>query len=246
MNAAVDRVIGGYRITGVLGEGGMASVYEAEQVSIGRKVALKIMSSALAEDSVSAERFMREARAVGQINDPHVITIFDVGCEDGKYYMALELLQGGDVRHYIEAAGGKISPQRAIEIFSDMVHGLTAIEDVGLLHRDIKPANIFLTTDGRAKLADLGLARSTMGDDRMTMTGQTVGTPAFMSPEQARGNAELDIRSDIYSLGATLYYMVCGRPPFKYKRLGCYWSSYWKVGIQIQETLMSAMISPSS
>ncbi|NRA38932.1 MAG: protein kinase [Planctomycetes bacterium] len=204
----------GYRIVGLLGEGGMGSVYKAIQLSVDRTVALKVMASHFAKQGDAGERFIREAKTAAKVNSPYVINIIDVSKHDGQYYMALEFVEGGDAEQLAEKSGGKLEEKRALEIIRDASKGLKAIHKVGLLHRDIKPANIFIDIDGVAKLADLGLARAEDGEDRMTQTGATVGTPAFMSPDQAEGLSDLDVRSDIYALGATLYALVCGEPPY--------------------------------
>ena len=208
------KVIAGFEIRSKLGQGGMGAVYRATQLSIGREVALKVMSPDVAKNKGFAERFLREAMAMGAINHPNVITCFDAG-QDGKIlYMALELMTGGDADQLSKSFGGIVPPMRACEIVRDCAAGLAAIARAGLIHRDIKPANIFLGEDGTAKLADLGLARHEDGNDQMTRTGTAMGTPAFMSPEQAEGDDGLDIRSDIYALGATLFALATGQPPF--------------------------------
>ncbi len=208
------KIIAGFQIIDKLGQGGMGAVYRATQLSIGRQVALKIMAPEVAKNKIFVERFLREARAMGAINHPHVITCFDVG-NDGKIlYMALELMTGGDADQLARSFGGILPAARACAIVRDCAAGLEAIHAVGLIHRDIKPANIFLGESGAAKLADLGLARQDDGQDQMTRTGTAMGTPAFMSPEQAQGIDDLDIRSDIYALGATLFALTTGQPPF--------------------------------
>ncbi|MFM2090469.1 MAG: Serine/threonine-protein kinase PknB [Planctomycetota bacterium] len=207
--------IAGFDLGEVLGEGGMGCVYRAVQRSLGRQVALKVIGGQFAKDAEFSERFLREARAAGAISHPNVITCFDVGISGDRLYMALELVTGGDAAQLAKRCGGHLPEVRAVEIVADATRGLCAVARAGLIHRDIKPSNIFITEDGVAKLADLGLARTTAGDDRMTVTGRALGTPAFMSPEQARGDADVDIRSDIYALGATLYALVAGRAPFE-------------------------------
>ncbi len=211
-------VLGGYRIRSKLGAGGMGSVYRATQLSMGREVALKVLHPHIARDRSFSERFTREARVAGLINHPNVVTCFDAGSDQSMLYMALELISGGDAAQLSKRKNGRLSEAEVLTIGIDCARGLEAIEDAGLIHRDIKPANIFLTSDplrgGRAKLGDLGLARPRAGDERMTISGSPIGTPAFMSPEQARGVRDLDIRSDVYSLGAALFDLASGAPPF--------------------------------
>ncbi len=208
-------LVAGFRILGALGQGGMGTVYRALQVSMNREVALKVIARQFATDPVFCERFLREARAAGQVNHPNVITCYDVGQDQEWLYMALELMTGGDASSLARSSGGIVDEGRALRLIDDCARGLGALKRAGLIHRDIKPANIFISQDGFAKLGDLGLARSTSGDDRMTMTGAAMGTPAFMSPEQASGESDLDIRTDIYALGASLYALLTGDTPFK-------------------------------
>ncbi|GDY13998.1 hypothetical protein LBMAG53_28760 [Planctomycetota bacterium] len=206
--------ISGFVITGVLGQGGMGTVYRATQRSLGRQVALKVISPESAADPEFAERFLREARSAGSISHPNVITCFDAGIDKGQPYMALELVTGGDAAQKARKTNNRLSERETLRIGIDCARGLIAIRRAGLIHRDIKPSNIFITEDGIAKLADLGLARSSAGDDRMTMTGRAMGTPAFMSPEQAQGLADVDIRSDICALGGTLFCLLTGSLPY--------------------------------
>jgi serine/threonine protein kinase/formylglycine-generating enzyme required for sulfatase activity len=212
--AQEPRVIAGFRLIKPLGQGGMATVYLASQISLAREVALKLISPQIAANPEAAERFLREARVAAAVNHPNVISIIDVGQADGQLFMALELVTGGDAAQLAVRFGGVLPEVRALELLIDCTKGLQALFEARLLHRDLKPANIFITKDGIAKLGDLGLARSEDGDDRMTTTGHLVGTPAFMSPEQASGEGVIDIRSDIYALGATLFALVTGRQPF--------------------------------
>lgn len=212
--ASGPKIIGGFQIINKLGQGGMGAVYRATQLSIGREVALKVMAPDVAKTKGFTERFLREAMAMGAINHPNVITCFDAGKEGKTLYMALELMTGGDADQLARKSGGILPAVRACSIVRDCAAGLGAIHKAGLIHRDIKPANIFLGENGMAKLADLGLARQEDGEDQMTRTGTAMGTPAFMSPEQAKGVDDLDIRSDIYALGATLFALSTGQAPF--------------------------------
>ena len=208
-------VLGGdFELLAQLGEGGMGAVYKALQRSLRREVAVKLLAQHGGESQRANERFLREARAAAAVNHPHVITVFAVGEDAGRLWMAMELIKGGDAAQLARKHGGRLPERRALELIRDCCKGLGAIERAGLVHRDIKPANIFIMEDGTAKLADLGLARSRENEERMTQTGFVVGTPAFMPPEQAEGESELDVRADIYALGASLYELVTGQPPY--------------------------------
>jgi len=216
--AGVPETVGGFKVLAKLGQGGMGTVYRALQVSMHREVALKVIAPRFALDQAWSERFLREARIAGQVNHPNVITCYDVGEDKGYLYMALELMSGGDLGAYAREQAAKrigaLGEPWALHVVTDCAHGLCALHAAGLVHRDIKPANIFVTRDGIAKLGDLGLARLSGGDVHMTATGApAMGTPAFMSPEQAAG-APVDIRTDLYALGASLYTLLVGEPPF--------------------------------
>ncbi len=202
-----------YRITGQLGQGGMAVVYRAVHAALGREVALKVVSPQFAEDPQFRARFLREAQAAARINHPNVVTCFDAGEGDGRLFMALELVTGGDLLDLLDRRGGRLDEVLALGLMRDALAGLEAIEAAGLVHRDIKPANIFITDGGQAKVADLGLARVS-GNDQVTQPGVIMGTPAYIAPEQANGVPDLDIRADLYSLGASLYHLLTGQPPF--------------------------------
>ena len=212
------RVVSGYRILGTLGMGGMSTVYRAVQLSMEREVALKVLDQQGPPDPGYTERFVREARAAGRINHANVVTCFDVGVHHGnRLYMALELVTGGDATVLADKHGGRLPERPALGILRDAARGLGAIHAAGLIHRDIKPANLFIAADGSAKLGDLGLVRDTMADPGAkyrTLVGIAVGTPAFMSPEQSQGAKDLDIRSDVYALGASVFALLAGRPPY--------------------------------
>ena len=210
---AQPRMPQGFRIIERLGKGGMGTVYRALQLALQREVALKVLDEGLAADGVYAERFLREARAAARVNHPNVIACYDVGRHGDRFYMALELGTGGDAEALARIHGGVLPERLALTMARDCARGLQAIASAGLVHRDIKPANIFLAADGSAKLGDLGLVR-VQSEGHTTLTDTAVGTPAFMSPEQAQGEREVDIRSDIYALGATLYALLAGGPPF--------------------------------
>ncbi len=208
-------VIGGCRIIAKIGGGGMGTVYRAEQLSLRREVAVKVMSADMQGDVEAGERFLREARTAAAVTHANVVSIINVGIENDKLFLVQELVTGGSAKELLNASGGILGERRAMELIFDCCAGLHAIYEAGLIHRDIKPDNILLTSDGSAKLADFGLARPVENRDQLTMTGASMGTPAFMSPEQAQGAKNLDIRSDIFSLGATLYCLVTGNAPYK-------------------------------
>jgi len=212
-NRSLPEVIGGYRRLRLLGTGGMAQVFEAEHTTLTRKVALKLLKPNVAESADFALRFLRESHAMAQVSHPNVVAIYDAGEVDGLMYMALELVTGGDL-HKLLKRRGRVAVDDALGYLIGCTKGLDAIHQAGLVHRDIKPANIFLDKDGTPKMGDLGLARAADGEDRMTMTGNSWGTPSYMSPEQVKGVADLDIRADIYSLGATLYTLLIGVEPY--------------------------------
>jgi serine/threonine protein kinase len=205
--------IGPYRILAPLGTGGMAAVYRAEQSALGRTVALKVIHPQFAADDRFRARFLREAQAGAKVAHPHVVGTFDAGTDADRLYLALELVTGGDLQAHLQRRGGQLTEAEALRLIRDCLDGLQAIEAAGLIHRDIKPANIFLDGHGRAKLADLGLARDT-SSDLLTTPGMIVGTPAYMPPEQAQGASDLDIRTDLYAIGATLYHLLAGEAPF--------------------------------
>ena len=206
-------IIAGYRRTRTLGIGGMAVVYEAVHTHLDRKIALKLLKPTVADSADFHLRFLRESHAMAQVSHANVVGIYDAGDADGHLYMALEYVAGGDLARLVKRRG-PLPTDDALKMMIGCARGLDAIHAAGLVHRDIKPANIFLDRDGNPKIGDLGLARAADGADRMTMTGNSWGTPSYMSPEQVKGVADIDIRSDIYALGATLYFLLTGTEPF--------------------------------
>ncbi|MFW6108221.1 MAG: protein kinase domain-containing protein [bacterium] len=206
------RRLGNFEILQKLGVGGMGVVYKARQLSMDRLVALKVLPRRLARDRSFIERFLREARSAARLNHPHIVQGIDVGEAEGLYYFAMELVQGESLEARLRRQG-RIPQREALQIARHVALALDHANAQHLIHRDIKPANILLTREGGAKLADLGLAKRT-SDAAVTQAGGLVGTPLYMSPEQARGRDDIDARTDIYSLGATLYHAVVGSPPF--------------------------------
>ncbi len=203
--------IPGYRILGQLGTGGMATVYLANQESFDREVALKVMAPVLAVDANYGERFMREARIAARFSHPNIIAVYDVGVHENHYYIAMEYHPGGDLKGRLKR---NMTTKQAMSILRQIAAALDYAHNKGYIHRDVKPDNILFRDDGSAVLTDFGIARPTAdGDTQMTQLGMVVGTPKYMSPEQARGQ-DLDARSDIYSLGIVFYEMLLGEVPF--------------------------------
>jgi len=210
----IGAVFGGYRIERELGRGGMGAVYAAEQLSSGRRVALKVLSHQLDSPDARA-RFLREGRLAASINHPNSVYVFGTEEIDATPVIAMELIAGGTLQDRIQRYG-PLPVGGAVDAVLQIIAGLEAAHSVGILHRDIKPANCFEDMDGTVKIGDFGLSISTAGrgDSMQTMDGTFLGTPAFCSPEQLRGE-ELNVRSDMYSVGVTLFYLLTGRTPFE-------------------------------
>jgi serine/threonine-protein kinase len=206
------RQIAGYEIVSLIGKGGMGAVYKAKQLSLERVVALKILPPRYARDRSFIKRFVAEARTVARLNHENIIAGIDVGESNGYYYFAMEYVDGETVAAGIER-DGPFEEKRALRIVAQIARALNHAQKNGLVHRDVKPQNIMLARNDVAKLCDLGLARSEEGE-ASSSRGLSLGTPHYISPEQAKGEPDVDIRSDIYSLGATLYHMVTGETPF--------------------------------
>lgn len=207
------KIVGGFEIVAKIGVGGMGAVYKARQVSLDRMVALKILPPKFAEDEEFTKRFLREARAAASLNHPNVIQGIDVGFADGYHYFAMELVEGESLSEKIRREV-RISQEDALQIAEEMAGALQHARSRKLVHRDVKPGNILIGADGVSKLADLGLARRAADDPSVSKAGKAIGTPYYISPEQAMGESDVDIRADIYSLGATLYFALTGRPAY--------------------------------
>lgn len=202
--------IGHYRIVDRIGRGAMGVVYSARDERTGRSVAVKVMMADLEGDRETRERFAREARVTGQMLHRNVINVYELGEEEGRLYMVMELLHGDTLTDYLKRVG-RLSLEDALDLMMQICEGLAVAHAHGVVHRDVKPGNIFVLRDGGLKILDFGVAR--LANSSMTASGFIVGTPDFMSPEQARGK-EIDQRSDVFSAGAVFYYMLAGAKPF--------------------------------
>ncbi|MEM7404934.1 MAG: serine/threonine-protein kinase [Pseudomonadota bacterium] len=201
----------GYNVKRTIGKGGMGTVYLATQESLGRDVVLKTMSTAEAESSEFAERFLNEGRIVASIRHPHIITIYDIGRTEDVLYIAMEYVDGGDLKSRLN---GAFPPSVCLELLVRIGSALEHAHEHGIIHRDVKPANILFRRDGTPLLSDFGIAKSVQLDSELTSTGTILGSPFYMSPEQSEGR-KVDGRTDIYSLGVIFYEMLTGERPYE-------------------------------
>ncbi len=213
----IGGTIGKYEIRSQLGAGGMGAVYLAFDTLIEREVAIKVLSQEVANSTVALQRFLQEARSIGRLNNPNVVSIYEIDRWNGQYYLVMELLSGGSLAELVEKRG-PLPWQEACQLIAQAASGLAAAHSAGMVHRDIKPENLMLTKEGLVKVVDFGLSKlvDAANDTRTAVTkqGQILGTPQYMSPEQFE-STEVDSRTDIYSLGASLYRLLTARFPFQ-------------------------------
>ncbi len=206
------RRFGHYVLKRLLGHGDMGAVYLAEDEVSGEPAAVKVLPASLATNTEYIRRFLTEARIATQLDHPHIVKVYAYGRERGHYYLAMEYLEGRSLRAKT-ATEGSLPWREAVQTTIQVAEGLKAAADQGIIHRDVKPENLLLDSEGGVRIADLGLAKE-MGVIEPLPSDTSLGTPDYMSPEQVNNSETVDLRSDIYSLGATLFHMICGKAPY--------------------------------
>ena len=204
--------IGKYKILRLIGEGGMASVYEGEHEKLGTKAAIKVLNPILSANKQIHERFANEAKLMASLNHRNITKVIDYEETDTTMAIVMEFLEGEDLSDYIRRKG-RVSDEECKGLFAQILPAFGYAHKHGIIHRDIKPSNIYILKDGTVKILDFGIAKIFGEGNEMTQTGTQIGTPVYMSPEQVRAEKGIDKRSDIYSLGVTLYYALNGTPP---------------------------------
>jgi serine/threonine protein kinase len=209
----IESKIGKYKIIRLIGEGGMASVYEAEHEMLGTQVAVKVLNPVLSANAQIRERFMNEAKLMASFNHSNITRIIDFDEQPHQLSIVMELLEGEDLSDKIKR-NGPLSQQEVKDIFVQTLSAFQYAHEKGVVHRDIKPSNIYVLPNGHVKILDFGIAKLFGQGNEMTQTGTQMGTPIYMSPEQVKGDKSIDHRSDIYSLGVTMFYALNGKPPY--------------------------------
>src|SRR5262249_24178332 len=204
---------GEYGGVGVVGRGGMGVVLKARQVALGRTVALKMILAGRLADAEDLRRFRAEAEAAGRLDHPGIVPVYEVGEFHGQHFFSMALVEGESLAHRV--ARGPLPPREAADLVCEVAEAVHHAHHKGIVHRDLKPSNILVGADGRPRLIDFGLAKRVEADSGLTQTGQVVGTPSYMPPEQAQGRRDVGPAADVYALGAVLYTLLVGRPPFQ-------------------------------
>jgi eukaryotic-like serine/threonine-protein kinase len=237
----IGTTIQSYRIIKQLGHGGMGTVYLAEHVLLGKRVAVKTLLPEYSRDERLVARFVDEARAAARIRHPGIVEVFDFGTEDGCGFLVMELLEGESLAERLRRAGPLPEPV-LVEVMRQTAHALGAAHAAGVVHRDMKPGNIFLSTNAQlpwgmsVKVLDFGVARLTDSNRvRLTMKGMIVGTPTYMAPEQCKNAREVDHRADVYALGCIAFEMATGHPPFPDKGMGAMMNAHMSVPPPLQQ-----------
>ncbi len=243
LEALLDQQIPGYAILEKLGQGAMGTVFKARQLSMDRLVAIKVLLPRLCKDPEFLEHFRREAHLAARLSHNNIVQAIDVGSAGKLHYFVMELVEGRTIKQELES-GKQYEEREAVEIIVQIAQAVQHASRRGLIHRDIKPANIVITKEGIAKLADLGLARET-ADVKLARREQgiAIGTPYYMAPEQIESRLDVDARADLYSLGATLYHMVTGQPPFPHKAIDAVLEAHLKEPLTPPDHLNTALSS---
>jgi eukaryotic-like serine/threonine-protein kinase len=210
MSAPEGRILGAYQLKGRIGRGGMGEVYRAEHLRLGREAAIKILPANLVGESDFLRRFEREAASAAALNHPNILAIYDYGEQDGTPYLVMPYIKGGTLKDRLER--GDVTPAQIARYLTQIAEALDFAHGKGIIHRDVKPANVLIDEHDQAYLADFGIAKALEGTENLTRTGMGVGTPEYMAPEQARGQA--DPRSDLYALGIMVYQLIVGTVPY--------------------------------
>jgi len=209
----INTTIGKYKVTRLIGEGGMASVYEAEHEMLGTKVAIKVLNPILSANSQIKERFRNEAKLMASLDHPNITKVIDFDEQSQQLSIVMEYLNGEDLNQKIKREG-RLSEKEIMDVFTQTLSAFRYAHEKGIVHRDIKPSNIFILPNGHVKILDFGIAKLFGQGNEMTQTGTQLGTPIYMSPEQVKADKSIDHRSDIYSLGVTLFFSINGKPPY--------------------------------